>query len=573
MRNHGWGSRIGLMALACGLVAATACSDDEDRDEPNEESVVDAGFGEERDASPGSDGQLDIDGSMEVDAGMTTDSGSEVDAATPYATLPSVLSLANGCSSAVGIPALCSVTQTDGKFSANCAGVAYTGTLGTDRAVTMTRPETTATSTAKVNLSCAGKLEHSGVLTLKCTQTTSAVGDTAASTAVCDLTSDKTILPTVSCMELPATISDVAVCKEGAANGGTTLHGGSCKVIQDACAFQAECANDITLTGSVTKTGVTFTSRLKALADAVTPAGGTPAFLKGAEVNHSCEGTIANGKLTGACTAGGTRGASGLPPTSVCANEASVPSVGTCNLLAPSKDFLFVLDSCDMLKNGEGQTPGIGQPVCALQQNNCIWNVQCGEDPLTRFSGRLTPGATKLEWRLLTGTPCEIQVSPGGAVSGSCTVAGEAPCQLRDIPAVAGGPTCPALPKDREPRSNGCAGGDPLACRGTLQHGCNQVSICQFSSRFPDLVIAGKTSYGENQRPHFEFNGAGDYRCYVDAALQSEIDSGDREANEWFGDCMNPVGGTCRNNWNPTTKTGFRSLRVYWDPAGSSAAP
>lgn len=580
MRNLGMRGRLGLMALACGLVVAPACSD-EDTDGNTDETTEDSGPGDKQDSgskqdSGGGDDEdaaIDIDGAVEGDAG-TEDAGDEPDAASPYGRLPSAFSF-SGCNATVGVPALCSVTQTEGTFSANCAGVTYTGTIAANSGdLTLTRPNTTNTATATVSFSCTGKLERDGSVSLACKQNTTAAGETPAAEATCDLKSAKSTLPGISCLELPATLSDVVVCKEGAANDATTLTGGNCKVTQDACNFQAECQNDVTLNGTVTKTGISFTRRLKALADAATNATtGAVAFLKGAETNHTCVGNIVEGKFdatTSKCSAGNS---GQIPATSVCTNEATVPSVGSCNLIAPKKDFLFVLDSCDILKNGEGGQPGIGQPVCAIQQNNCVWNIQCGEDPLTRFSGKLTPGATKIDFRLLTGTPCEVAVSASGVVSGSCTVQGEAPCMLRSIPAVPGVPgVCPALPANTDPRSNGCAGGDPLECRGTVQHGCNQVSICQFSTRYPDVVIAGKTSYGTGtnaNRPHFEFNGVGGYKCYLDAALQSEIDSNDRAANEWYGDCVNAAGGRCRNTWNGTS--GFRSLRVYWDPAVTPA--
>lgn len=578
MRNFGIRSRLGLAVLVGGLMV-TGCEDDETTD--NDQEVNDSAVEVEKDsgtpakkdsavaqdedaATVGEDASTnpDLDSGTPADAGNTADASTTPDAST-FPQLPAVLSL-SGCTS-LQVPALCSVTQTNTTFTANCAGTTYSGTINADRAVTLTRPETTNADTAKVNLSCTGQLQVAGTLALDCKQTVSAAGDKPASEGTCKLVSDKTIQPGVSCLELPATITDLVVCKEGAAAGADTLTGGSCKVIQDGCAFQAECANNITLSGTVSKTGVTFTRRLKALADAATPAPpstAAPAFLKGAEVNHSCSGAIAAGKLTGSCTAGALRGGTA---TSVCANEGTVPAVPVCSLLAPTNEHIFVLDSCDNLKLGEGQNPGIGEPVCALRQNNCIWDIQCGNDPLTKFSGRLTPGAGKLEWRLLTGTPCELTVGKtSGAIRGKCTVPGQTACDLSNKPAVAGGPSCPVLPPNTDPRSNGCGGGDPLSCRGSVQHGCNYLGICDFTANFPDNIIAGTTSY-KSARAHFEFNGLSDYKCYVDQATAAEIASGERAANEWYGQCTNSAGGMCRDNYNPTTGTGFRGLRVYWD--------
>ncbi|HEX6243679.1 MAG TPA: hypothetical protein VFZ61_22350 [Polyangiales bacterium] len=603
MGNLGVKKGLGLVALlGAGLLQASCddgSNDDKevadssaqvDEDEPTDEdqdpghdeeqppakdagASKDAGSGSKEDAStakPDAGGSLDatvdtgldasVDGSTQD--GGAGDAGSDAaapDAGSGFATLPSVLSLV-GCQD-VGVPSLCSTTQNEGSISANCAGVVYTGTLTKERAVTLNAPQTTNAAGATVNLSCSGKLQLVGGLTLDCKQTVSAVGETAASEKSCALKSDPQILPGVSCQELPATLSNVVVCKEGAAAEGTTINAGTCKVIQDGCVFQAECANNTVLTGAVTRTGVTFTQKLKALADAATPATGAPAFLKGAEVNHNCTGTLSNGALTGSCVAGAVRGGQ---PTSSCTLEAAGTAVPTCENIAPATEQLFALESCDLLKNGEGQNPGIGEPVCAFRQNSCIWDVQCGNDPLTKFSGRLAPGVKKLEWRLLTGTPCEMSFDATGKMTGKCTVPGEAACPLSSKDAVAGGTNCPALPSGTDVKSNGCGGGDPLTCRLALQHGCNYMALCGFTARFPDLVVAGKTLY-QQSRPRFEFNGLADYQCAVDKATEAEIASGDRAANEWYGQCTNAVGGQCRNNYNPETGTGYRGLRLYFD--------
>lgn len=563
MRRNDW--KLGLAAVLSASVLAAGCSDDDGRDgsPDGDGTTVDAG-----DTPTGSvdAGTPTMDAAADSADGSATSGDASINPDFPA--LPAVLSL-SGCES-LDVPALCTLAQNGGTFSANCAGAKYTGTVTKDRAVTLTAPEVTETDGAKVALACTGKLENAGYLTLDCTQTVTPLADAGAPTqATCKMRSDSQILPGVACLELPAQIDGVSVCTEGAAMGGTTIAAGACKIAQDGCNFLAECADDVTLSGTVDATGVRFTQGLKALADAYTPMSGSPAFMKGAEAAHTCTGTVAEGKLTGSCTAGGGRG---VMPTSVCALGGTYTAPATCANIGPSAEQLFVLDSCDALKNGEGQNPGIGEPVCALRQNNCIWDVQCGQDPLTKFAGRLPAGARKIEWRLATGTPCELSVDATGAVSGKCTVPGQAACELKSKPAVPGGADCPILPGGTNVTSHGCGGGDPLDCRATLQHQCNYMALCTFTPT-NDLVVAGTTST-ENGRPKFDFNGLGAYSCSVTKASAEEIASGDRIEYEWYGQCVTPAGGMCRDNYDPVAKTGFRGLRLYFDvPEGVTVPP
>jgi hypothetical protein len=266
----------------------------------------------------------------------------------------------------------------------------------------------------------------------------------------------------------------------------------------------------------------------------------------------------------GSCGAGAT-GRGGMN-TSVCSVSGAydTASLPVCDNLAPTPEHLFALSSCDILRNGEDGAPGIGEPVCAFRQNNCIWEVACGSNPLLRFSGELAPGATKAEWRLFTGTPCEASFDASGRLTGSCTVPGEEACQLTSRTPAPGGANCPSLPAGTNFRSRGCGGGDPLDCRVALQHECNFMAICGFSSRFPDVMIAGEASFVES-RSHLEFNGVGDYQCHVDQATTAEIESGDRAANEWYGQCVNSAGGMCRNNWTPENPNGYRGLQIFFE--------
>jgi hypothetical protein len=558
---------IGLSALALGATAGCGDADESSRDDTQQE---DAGPGNTggKDGGKGPDGdEPEADGG-EDPAEPGSDGGTPEDAGPQgpsYAELPAALSL-SGCAE-FGIGPLCSVAQDEGSIQANCGGVVYTGSIDEAREVKLSAPGTTTQEGAKVNVSCTGKYQLDGTLTAKCTQTTSAVGDTPASEATCDLRSDRVMLPEVGCFDLPATLDDVVICKEGAAQGGTTIEAGTCKVIQDGCVFQAECANNLVLTGTVSADGISFNQTLKALADAQTPSGGgDPAFLKGAEVSHACTAVVEGTSLTGTCGAG--RAGRGGVNTSECAVEGTTPETPSCALLSPTQEHLFVLDSCEILKEGEGSNPGIGEPVCAFRQNNCVWDVQCGNNPDTKFSGRLKPGATKVEWRLPTGTPCEVSFDASGNVTGKCTVPGQAPCMLKSKPAVPGGEDCPVIPvpENADFWGRGCGNGNgrALVCRSVVQHGCNFMAACDFSYLTMQLM-AGAASY-KDERGHLEFNGVNGYQCYVDQATADDVANDNRKETEWYGQCLGPTGGMCRDNYDPETGSGFRGLQIFFEP-------
>lgn len=533
--------RTGVVAVALvttfvALVAA--CSDDET---DNDGNLTDS------DASANADGATNPPGDDDDDDDVD---GSTNGDASAYPAVPGVLSV-TGCTS-LGIGPLCSVTQTDDKISVNCAGKIFTGTVSKTGDLTFA---TTQAVDGGVPASCTGRIA-SGQVTATCTGT-----GTDGGAQTCNLVSDKQILPGVTCQELPAQIDNVSICTgEGAS--GSTINAGSCKIIQDGCFFQAECANNLVLTGNVTRTGVTFTQRLVALADAQTSSSGTVAFTKGESVNHSCVGTLNGTDLTGTCSAGAS--GRGGTATSVCAIGGKAPAaVPACSNLTDTTEKLFVLDSCTELKDGFNQEPGIGQPVCIYRQNNCIWEVNCGNDPLLTFTGRLQPGATGIEWRLLTGTPCEAKFDATGKVSGSCTVPGQAACALSSTTSVPGqANVCPALPIGTQFYTHGCG---PFAteCRVALQHGCEFMAACSYGPSYPDVLVAGTASF-VGGRSHLSFNGLADYQCVVDQATETEISSGDRATNEWYGQCTNSAGGQCRNNYDPVTKTGFRGLRLYF---------
>jgi hypothetical protein len=195
--------------------------------------------------------------------------------------------------------------------------------------------------------------------------------------------------------------------------------------------------------------------------------------------------------------------------------------------------------------------------------------VDCGGENV--FGGKLAATAAKAEFKLATGTPCEASFDQNGNLSGKCTVPGQASCNLSSKAAVAGkSGECTALPVGTNFESNGCGGG-PLDCRVALQHGCDFKAICSFTSRYPSLVFTGEVNQeGQGGRNRLEFNGIGDYSCYVEEASAQEIATDGRVAGEWYGQCENSQGGLCRNNYNPTTGTGFRGLRLFF---GDETAP
>lgn len=546
-----------LWAAPLMTTLAFACSGEDAADDDGATPTRDAGETQTRDAGE----------EPPRDAGVIRDAGEEPardgGSSPTFPMLPNALSV-TGCE-AFPIGPLCSVVQDEDTFDANCGGVHFDGTVTVDGDITMTRPTFTNDMGDEVETSCVGRLQGPRV-TATCEQTVTPSGGTPV-TEQCALISKTSMLPAVECMEAPPEFTNVVICTEGAGAGGTTIQAGACSVIQDGCTFQADCADDLTLVGSVGADGLSFSSELIALADAeVRNKGDTPAFLQGDVVAHNCSAQPSGTTLVGECGAGSA--GRGGTNTSVCSISGGAAAVPQCGQVSSSSvgEALFALDSCDILKNGEGGVPGIGEPVCAFRQNNCVWEVNCGS-PFLTFSGRLEPGESALEWRLATGTPCTIEFDENGNPSGNCTVPGQPPCNLGSLTPVPGGAECPAPAEGRSFTGRGCGdrGGTALECRQVMQHGCNFGAICSFTGRFPSVVIAGETSYSTGSRGRIDFNGLANWQCYVDQATDAEITSGDREANEWYGQCVTPEGGMCRDNYDPKTGSGFRGLQIFFD--------
>lgn len=487
----------------------------------------------------------------------TEGDASSVPPAPVFPLVPAALAL-SGCT---GVGPLCTVAQTGGDLTANCGGRVFTGTISETREVQLTSAPEQNAQGATVTRTCTGELSRRGKLTADCAITTSAVGETPEATETCELVSDGTFLPSVGCMEVPTQIDDVVLCVEGETSGGETIAAGSCHVVQDGCSFQAECENGLTLLGEARGSELRFTQTLTALADAQSLSGGAPAFLAGATVSHSCVGTLDGTSLSGQCGAG--RSGRGGADTSVCSIVGSAVAPLECAPLAPSSELIFALDSCDPMKNGGEGEPGIGEPLCAFRQNNCIWEIQCGRDLL--FTGRLQPGDTNFAWKLETGTQCEGAFSETGVFNGVCAVPDLFSCNMWSKEASPGGETCPAAPIGETVTSRGCgnANGESMACRELAWHGCDFMAICSFSY-LQSVVFAG-TASDHDGVGRLDLTGIGDYQCYVEAPTEEELMSDPyRMPNEWIGQCETEAGGQCRDTFNPETGEGFRGLQLFW---------
>lgn len=553
-----------LTAASLASFALIACGDDETTGDPVDTGVI---IATDSGATPSDSGVVVTDAGPEADAGATDTGSTDVGSAdagvtdaggASYPQMPAAISL-TGCDD-LGLGALCTVTQTDGTFAANCSGVLLDGTIDTAGQITMTRPTYTNTSSDAISLSCTGALRSTRA-TATCTRTTTPVGGTAV-TETCNLVATGDLLPGVTCMELPAQLSAVSICTEGMAMGGQTIAAGDCSVVQDDCIFQASCTGGQTLYGSVSTTGLSFSQAFPALADAQTPSnGGSPAFLAGESVSHACSATVMDGTLAGSCEAG--RSGRGGMNTSVCSIGGTAGTVGQCTGLP--EETIFALDSCDVLENGENGIPGIGEPLCVFRRSNCVWEVDCGGPQLT-FSGRIQPGAQNLDWTLATGTPCTMQFDSAGNPTGSCTVPGQAACALSSKTAVPGGSSCPILPSATGFYGRGCGAvaTDHLQCRLSMQHGCDFAAVCNFRTTYPSVVIRGQSSYSTGTRGRLDFNGLNDWTCYVDEATADDIANDGRVAGEWYGQCSNPAGGMCRDNYDPTTGSGLRGLQLFF---------
>jgi hypothetical protein len=589
-------SKISGLAM-CIAVLSTACSDagsspSVDRSDASAESDAgrssDASWDDTASTSPtptavlGDAGTTDTDATnvSSPDADVTSEPGStrdgdastgEVDTsgepsssddqtgapAPVFAQVPATLPVA-GCGD---IGPLCTVVQDGSQLSVNCGGRRFTGSITEARDVTLATGNVVDGQGATVATTCTGKLSARGKITARCTTTTTPAGGDAT-TATCNLESDTAVLPSVECAEVPSQLRNVVLCSDAECVNENKINLGDCSVAQDACAFQAECG-DVTLTGEVRGDELRFTQALGALADAQAADGAEPAFRAGDEVDHSCITTVnAEGVLSGECGAGGS-GRGGVN-TSVWTVTGAAPAPVQCELLAPKNELIFALDSCDNLKHGSEGEPGIGEPLCAFRQNNCIWEIQCGRDLL--YTGRIQPGAKSFDWRLETGTRCDGSFDAQGEFSGVCAVPGLFSCNLGSKDFAPGGEECPSAPiNESTVTSRGCGNGNGqnMNCRELAWHGCDFMAICSFSY-LNSLVFAG-TASEVNGAGYLSFNGIGDYECAVTGPTVDDLQNDQwRKANEWIGQCETPEGGLCRSNFNPDTGSGFRGLQLFW---------
>lgn len=584
--NHSGYTRS-LAWLIAGLCAGTAfgCSSSEDSDPASNISPATSDAGDdsaEGSTEPSSDGgapandndndndtdESDTGGSDtgedDADGGTGDDDRLKGDAGASQQperiTIPEALSL-TGCD-AVG--PLCTFTQDGDDLSANCGGLTYTGTLDADGDLTLVSEAETTDDGAEVVRKCDGSINRLGRVRATCQVTTEVEGE--ANTESCQLRTDPQLLPSVECIELPSELQGLTICG-GEADAELSL--GNCRVVQDGCEFQAECEDGTTFTGSATSTGIRFDQTFPALADAETPAeGGDPAFTIGEAVSHRCSAQLDGDTWVGECAAG--RAGRGGTNTSVCAVEASGEAATTCDPISPlGEEQIFVLDGCENLKNGVDGEPGIGEPLCAFRQNNCIWEIQCGRDLV--FSGRVEPGETKLEWLLDTGTACEGSFTESGEFTGVCAVPDLFSCSLGTKEAAPGSDSCPSAPIGEPVTSRGCGNGsgDAMACRELLWHGCDFMAICSFSS-MQSLVFTG-TASEKNNAGYLDLTGIGDWSCHVEEPTPEALEADPhRASNEWLGQCETAEGGQCRENFDPETGSGFRGLQLFWGEAEES---
>jgi hypothetical protein len=489
----------------------------------------------------------------------------------PALTLPGILSIGTSCRD-LGLGPLCTVTQTGAAFTANCSGVVFTGTVQPTGAVSFASTDSVG---GGAGITCSGQLA-AGQVSASCSRPAEGGATT------CSVVSQREILPGVACLELPEGLDDFQLAPESGDLAPVTL--GACALFQDDCVFQAECAGDVVLTGSVTATGLQFARPLTTLvrgplAGRAPPEGQPdtrqPQFEAGVELGHTCATRITGSEVSGACFAGGrsiiTDTADPAYATQsrwpISGVSTGVPAV--CGQLAGASEKLFALDSCTELRDGMDGVPGIGQPVCAYRQNNCIWEVNCGNSPLLRFAGRLQPATRRLAWTLATGTPCDASFDATGAISGTCTVPGAPACHLTEIAASAGvTEECPDLP-DSGFMSRGC-GGASIVCRTSLQHGCNFMALCSMGP-VPDLVVAGRSSY-QDAVERLDFNGATDRQCHATRRdeVSTSVPSGttpEQFSSEWRGDCPSPAleGAGCRGGNTPGGTGGFFGLQLFFN--------
>ena len=474
--------------------------------------------------------------------------------------IPELVSLV-GCRGVIPGP-LCTFEQDGETVTGNCGGTDVSGTVSEENALSFSYSIPATTTVGAISGSCSGKVANNAI-SGECSVATAALGDVPASTATCALSSETQIQGGVGCSQLPEIFEEFNICVEGAAAGQETFNEKNCKVSQDACDFQVECDSGRTITGTATGNSLRFYEDFKALADAETPTTGVPAFLQGEVALHRCDGTLDGGSFTGSCAAG--RASRAGVYTSVCSTNAAAATLPpVCGPLSPSTgEMLFVLDSCDAMKNGEGSSPGIGEPICAFRQNNCAWELNCGG---LMFEGLAKPGETSLSWKLPTGADCEASFDAQGHVAGTCSVPGLFTCPLKDMPAVPGGEGCSSYPIGQTFTSRGCGNGsgDRMECRLSEQHGCNFAHICSFAS-LPSAVFMGKATQTNSGAGRVDFKGLGNYQCWAVEPTATDLSSDlFRAANEWIGDCETPTGATCFNNWDATAGTGFRGLQLFF---------
>lgn len=185
-------------------------------------------------------------------------------------------------------------------------------------------------------------------------------------------------IPHPACVELPESATNLRSCDEAwnrLAPETNQEHASACKIVQQNCAVQLLCDDELVLTGEASLEGLSL---------------GNAAV--------SCESDWAGDRLAGTC-AWDEGGASSECAWSLDIGEKEPSS---CEPIAPEEGF--VLAGC--VRDGN---------ICHMFQNDCLWNVTCGEE---RYTGRFDEDRT-LEFTSNLGADCAGQIEDG-KLSGHC---------------------------------------------------------------------------------------------------------------------------------------------------------
>lgn len=516
-----WGALVSALCISWGLVA---CGDDQNKDpdgsagDTGSGGTGTGGTGGTDPGQPGGDGNLPEEVAFPSFFSLTGDSCGFV---SPRNQLFPICEIQG------------EITEETKEFTASCFPA---GKLGEAFEVQGTIDGDGFTLSSEA-LAGAGRWAASGNTTLRCTaekgvreaQQISCIQEGETKEAVCDFRPDSAFRPSVGCVELPSSFDSVA-------SAGTTLS--ECQVVQDACAFQANCKE-----GS--------------FAGQVGPEGIYGFSLSGDAASCRTDAQTAN-SLTGKCNVS--------DDLTISYSE----TVASCDALFPGEDaHLFALTAdCGNPQFTGLVKPVIGdEPACAWRQRGCNWEVHCvqGNGQKLSFAGVLEEGQDKAKFAVeIPGgpegsgfqVPCELGVE-GGKLSGACVVpisqGVTATCELGEVASPqADTENCEDLSDANfdEFSTHGC-GPVSTECKVGFQHKCAFIAACDFGL-FEGQLMSGSVSK-KDSRDVMSFNGVGGYQCEVQKVLSEEVGQHPkwadgtehtrtvRVADEWYGTCRNPA--------------------------------